>query len=246
MGLIKTKGIVIGVANSSDNDKVLTVLTPDLGKITVFSKGAKKTKNTLLNCTEYLAFSDMIIFKSPNDTYSLNSAEIIELFYNVRIDVEKLLYVSTITKIIYDVTQENQSSEQVLQLLLNTIYILSETDKNLDLILLTFELRLLALIGFLPKISKCVSCDEKVTIDMDKFYFSIRDDGIKCSACARSDKGAIELSKTSFSALIYILSCDAKKLFSFEVPNESIEELRILAQIYLSEKLEKEYKVQKF
>ena len=48
MGLIKTKGIVIGVANSSDNDKVLTVLTPDLGKITLFSKGAKKTKNTLL------------------------------------------------------------------------------------------------------------------------------------------------------------------------------------------------------
>ena len=30
MGIIKTKGIVIKVANSSDNDKVLTVLTPDL------------------------------------------------------------------------------------------------------------------------------------------------------------------------------------------------------------------------
>lgn len=246
MGLIKTKGIVIGVANSSDNDRILTVLTPDLGKISVFCKGAKKSKNALLSCSEYLAFSDMIIFKSPNDTYSLNSAEIIELFYNVRVDIEKLSYVSTITKIIYDVTQENQSSEQVLQLLLNTIYVLSETDKNLDLILLTFELRLLALIGFMPKISKCVSCEDKVTTAMDKFYFSIRDDGVKCSACAKSDKGAIELSKTSFSALIYILSCEAKKLFSFEVPKESIEELRLLSQIYLTEKLEKEYKVQKY
>ena len=92
---------------------------------------------------------------------------------------------------------------------------LSETDKNLDLILLIFQLRLLALIGFLPKISKCVVCDEKITNTMEKFYFSIRDDGVKCSACAKSDKGAIELNKTSFSALIYILSCDAKKLFSF-------------------------------
>lgn len=246
MGLIKTKGIVIGVANSSDNDRILTVLTPDLGKISVFCKGAKKSKNALLSCSEYLAFSDMIIFKSPNDTYSLNSAEIIELFYNVRIDIEKLSYVSTITKIIYDVTQENQSCEQVLQLLLNTIYVLSETDKSLDLILLTFELRLLALIGFMPKISKCVSCEDKVTTAMDKFYFSIRDDGVKCSACAKSDKGALELSKTSFSALIYILSCEAKKLFSFEVPKESIEELRLLSQIYLTEKLEKEYKVQKY
>lgn len=246
MGLIKTKGIVISVANSSDNDKVLTVLTPDMGKISVFCKGAKKTKNALLNCSEYLAFSDMIIFKSPNDTYSLNSAEIIELFYNVRIDIEKLSYASTITKIIYDVTGENQPSGQVLQLLLNTIYTLSETKKDLDLILLTFELRLLALIGFLPKISRCVSCGKTITEDMENFYFSIRDDGIKCTACAKVDKGAIELDKTSFSALIYILSCDAKKLFAFEIPQKSIEELRILAQIYLTEKLEKEYKVQKY
>lgn len=246
MGLIKTKGIVISVANSSDNDRVLTILTPDLGKISVFCKGAKKSKNALLSCTEYLAFSDMIIFKSPNDTYSLNSAEIIELFYNVRIDIEKLSYASTITKIIYDVTQENQRSDQVLQLLLNTIYMLSETEKNLDLILLTFELRLLALIGFLPKISKCVICEKSVTEDMEKFYFSIRDDGIKCPICAKMDKGVIELNKTSFAALIYILSCDAKKLFSFDVPKGSIEELRVLSQIYLTEKLEKEYKVQKY
>lgn len=32
MGLIKTKGIVIGSANSKDNDKMLTVLTADLRK----------------------------------------------------------------------------------------------------------------------------------------------------------------------------------------------------------------------
>ena len=30
MGIIKTKGIVTKVANSSENDKVLTVLTADL------------------------------------------------------------------------------------------------------------------------------------------------------------------------------------------------------------------------
>ena len=63
MGLIKTKGIVIGVANSADNDKVLTILTPDLGKISVFCKGAKKTKGALLNSTEYLAFSEFIFNK---------------------------------------------------------------------------------------------------------------------------------------------------------------------------------------
>lgn len=246
MGLIKTKGIVIGVANSADNDKVLTMLTPDLGKISVFCRGAKKSKNTLLNATEYLSFSEIIIYKSSNDNYSINSAEVIEVFYNLRTDIEKLNYATTISKIIYDVTQENEPAPQVLQLFLNTLYVLSETDKNMDLVLSIFEIRLLAIIGFLPNVARCSNCGLPMTEDMNDFYFSIKDDGVKCEICQRLDKGIIHLSKTAFSALIYILSCDSKKLYSFEIPEEAISELKLLTKIYTAQKLEKEYNVQKY
>ncbi len=246
MGLIKTKGIVIAVANSADNDKVLTVLTSDIGKISVFCKGAKKNKSTFLNVSEYLAFSDMILYKSANDNYSLNSGEVIELFYSLRTDIEKLNYATVMTKIIYDVVQENQYSEEILSLLLNSLYVLAETEKNLDLILSIFEIRLLALLGFAPRVNYCVTCKEPMLESMEEFYFSIKDDGVKCKACAKVDKGAIRLSKTSFSALIYILNAESKKLFSFEIPQEAIEELRILAQLYTTEKLEKEYRVVRY
>lgn len=246
MGLIKTKGIVIGVANSADHDKVLTVLTPDLGKISVFCRGAKKNKNTLLNATEYLAFSELILYKSTNDHYSINSAEVIEVFYNLRIDIDKLNYATTVSKIIYDVTQENEPAGQVLSLFLNTLYVLSETDKNKDLILSIFELRLLAIIGFLPNVARCVHCGTPMLEDMNDFYFSIKEDGVKCEICQRLDKGIIHLSKTAFSALIYVLSCDSKKLFSFEIPQEAIDEIRILTKIYTMQKLEKEYSVMQY
>lgn len=246
MGLIKTKGIVIGVANSADNDKILTILTPDLGKISVFCKGAKKTKGALLNSTEYLAFSEIIIYKSANDNYSINSAEVIEIFYNLRTDIEKLNYATTISKIIYDVTQENEPAVEILQLFLNTLYVLSETNKDMDLVLSIFELRLLALVGFLPNVARCVNCGAQMTENMKDFYFSIKDDGVKCEICKRLDKGVLNLSKTTFSALIYVLSCESKKIFSFEIPQEAIEELKLLAQIYIAQKLEKEYLVQKY
>lgn len=246
MGLIKTKGIVIGIANSADNDKVLTILTPDLGKISAFCKGAKKTKSALLNSTEYLSFSELIIYKSTNDNYSINSAEVIEVFYNLRTDIEKLNYATTISKIIFDVTQENEPASQILQLFLNTLFILSESEKNMDLVLSIFEIRLLAIIGFLPSVARCTSCGNPMTEDMNDFYFSIKDDGMKCEICKRLDKGALHLSKTAFSALIYILSCDSKKLFSFEIPEDAINELKLLAQIYTTQKLDKEYLVQKY
>jgi len=246
MGLIKTKGIVIGVANSADHDKVLTILTPDLGKISVFCRGAKKNKNALLNATEYLAFSELILYKSVNENYSINSAEVIEVFYNLRIDIEKLNYATTISKIVYDVTQENEPAVQVLQLFLNTLFVLSETEKNKDLILSIFEIRLLAIIGFLPNVARCIHCGTPMLEEMNDFYFSIKDDGVKCEICQRLDKGIIHLSKTAFSALIYVLSCDSKKLYSFEIPQEAIDEIKLLTRIYTTQKLEKEYSVMKY
>jgi DNA repair protein RecO (recombination protein O) len=216
------------------------------GKISAFYRSAKKSKSSTLNSSEFLAFCDFILYKSPNDNYSINSAEVIELFYNLRTDIEKLSYAVTISKIIYDVTDENIPAEDVLQLFLNTLYVISETDKNLDLVYSIFQIRLLALLGFVPQISECVSCEKKITEDMERFYFSIKDDGIKCENCGKLDKGAISLSKTSFSALIYSLSCDAKKLYSFEIPDDAIAELTILAKIYTTQKLEKEYLVQKY
>ena len=92
-----------------------------------------------------------MLYKSSN-TYSINSCEIIEAFYNIRTDLDKLNYASYITKIINDITTENQNTYKVLQLFLNTLYMISETDKNLSLISSVFILRLLTIIGFRPNI----------------------------------------------------------------------------------------------
>ncbi len=72
--------------------------------------------------------------------------EPIEVFYNVRTDLDKLQYAAHIAKIVEDVTNENDVSYNILQLLLNTIYTISETDIDKELILAIFKLRLLSLI----------------------------------------------------------------------------------------------------
>lgn len=74
-------------------------------------------------------------------------------------------------------------------------------------------------------------------------HFSIKDNGIKCSACSKQDKGAIKISEVVYTAILYILSSEPKKIFSFEIPEEAINELKLISKIYVTEKLEKEYKV---
>ena len=189
--------------------------------------------------TQFLCFGEYLLYKSSN-TYSMNSCETIEVFYNIRTDLDKLNYASYITKIINDITTENQNTYKVLQLYLNTLYMISETDKNLSLINSIFILRLLSIIGFRPNIDECIECKEK---DGAKYYFSFRDSGFKCQECSKQDNGAIEISNTTKDAIRYIILSSAKKIFSFEVPEDSIKELEIISKIYLQEKLEKEYKL---
>ncbi len=244
MGLIKTKGIVTKIVNYSDNDKIITLITADQGKIQVFCKGAQRVKNSVLACTEFLAFSEFVLYEGKGDMYNFSSADIIEVFYNLRIDVEKLSYATTMAQIINDVCQEGELGYKKLQLFLNTLYVLSETEKELDFVYSGFRIRLLAILGFIPKLALCTTCNQNA-IDIENKFFSIKDNGVKCDICARLDKGAIKISEVTYTSLVYILSSDAKKIFSFEIPANDLEELKLVAQIYTNEKLEKEYKVMK-
>ncbi len=171
--------------------------------------------------------------------YTINSSDTIEMFYNLRTDLDKLKYAVHITKIIQDVTNENENSYKILQLYLNTLYMLSETDKDPDFILSIFKIKLLCFLGFKPRIEECTSCKTKENLK----YFSIRDNGFKCEACHKQDKSSIAMSQSTAISIKYIITAPAKKLFSFELKNDSLKELELISKVYLNEKLEKEYKL---
>lgn len=238
MRTVKTKGIIIAEKVMSDFDKMLTILTPNMGKIECVAKGSRRPKSLLMAGTQFLCFGDYMLYKG-GENYSMNSCETIELFYNIRTDLDKLKEAVYITKIINDVTTENQNNYKILQLYLNTLYVISNTDKDLEFVTSIFRLRLLSIIGYRPEIEECKTCKEKENLTK----FSIRDNGFKCTACGKQDKGAIDMSETTKDAIRYIILSDAKKIYSFQVPKESIEELKIISKLYLTEKLEKEYKM---
>jgi DNA repair protein RecO (recombination protein O) len=234
MSVFKTKGIVLLESNMGDNDKMLTILTPN-GKIGCSAKGAKRPKSNLMAGTQYLCFGEFSLYKSAS-SYTINIAEPIEIFYNVRLDIDKLTYASKVTKLVNEVTDENQNTYRVLQLTLNTIYMFSESDKELDFIYSIFKMRLLSIIGFKPVIEGCSTCNEKKVS-----YFSLKDNGFKCEACGKQDKGAIKLSDTTIKAIRYIIRSDAKKIYSFDLSDENKAQLKMVAKLYLNKCLDKEF-----
>lgn len=238
MGIIKTKGIILSESKMNDYDKMLTILTPN-GKIGCAAKGARRPKSLLMAGTQFLCFGEYLLYQGAN-SYHMNSCDTIELFYPIRTDLDKLKYASHATKIINDVTDENQNTYKILQLFLNTLYMISQTDKDLDFIISVFKLRLLCLLGFMPEIHKCTQCKTQENLN----YFSLKDNGFKCEHCGKVDKGAIQLSDSTKTAIQYIVLAEAKKIFSFIIPEENLKELNLIIKLYFNEKLEREYKLE--
>ena len=239
MANIKINGIVIAENNMGDYDKMLTVLTPNFGKISCVAKGARRPQSALLAGTQLFCFGEYMMYKGTN-TYHINSCETIEIFYNIRTDLDKLKYAIHINKIIQDITEENENCYRILQLYLNTLYTISETDKNLDLVISVFKMRLLSILGYTPRIMESTKCKEKDNLTK----FSIRDNGFKCEACGRQDKSAIDMSESTKNAIKYVITAPPKKLFSFNLKDEGLEEFKLISKIYFNEKLEKEYKIE--
>lgn len=239
MANLKLNGIVIAENNMGDYDKMLTILTPNYGKISCVAKGARRPRSALLAGTQLFCFGEYLMYKGTN-TYHINSCEIIEIFYNLRTDLDKLKYAIHINKIIQDVTEENENCYRILQLFLNTLYTISETDKDKEFVVSVFKLRLLCVLGFMPRVLKCTSCKEEQNLTK----FSIRDNGFKCEACGRQDKSSIDMSESTKNAIKYTISAPPKKIYSFNLKDEGLKEYKLITKIYFDEKLEKEYKIE--
>ncbi len=239
MATTKISGIVLAENNMGDYDKMLTMLTPNFGKISCTAKGARRPKSSLLAGTQLFCFGEYLMYKGTS-TYHINSCEIIEMFYKIRTDLDKLKYAIHINKIIIDVTEENENCFNILQLLLNTLYTISETDKSLELTLSIFKMRLLCILGFTPRILSCTNCKEKEKIK----YFSIKDNGFKCEKCGKQDKSSIEISESTKNAIKYVVTAPSKKIYSFNLKDNALKEFDLIANIYFNQKMEKEYKLE--
>ncbi len=230
MNLIKVKGIVIKEVTYKENDKIITLITDSLGKISCIARGAKKTNSPLLAGTQYLVYSDFVLYKSKN-FYYVNSVESINTFYKLRVDFDKLDSIFQITRILNSVTDENQDTSDILKLFVNTIYIIDKTEskEKVKIIIATFKIKLFQFLGFTPRIDECVNCRKK--LEEDVCYYDYVNNNFYCSNCLNEDKRRyIKLSKATVTAIKYVILSNVNKIFSFELksPNDYI----LFGQVY--------------
>lgn len=236
MGYLKTSGLVINEINTGEADRIITIFTKNDGKLSAIARNSKKSGNRISSGTQLLCFSDFMMFKGK-ELYNVTSCEIICSFYELSHDIVKLTYVSHILEIVNDTVQESQNYYRVLRLLLNVLYLLSDTKKDAELIIRIFEMRLMKYLGYLPEMRTCSVCGK----EHENEFFSFDKCGLICINCISNEERYFPISQGCKMAIKKILFSNHKDIFSFNVSDEVKMELGKISSRYLNERLEKNY-----
>lgn len=238
MGLYKTSGIVIKQVNYGEADKILTILTRNYGKIQAIAKGARKTKNRFLACTQLFCYSDFIYYQGRNMAH-INQCELRESFFKLRMNLEKLTYSSYVIELINAATQENEKEEKLFLLLIHTLnYLANNSQIDADLIVLTFQIKLMALTGYAPHLTDCVSCGKEL---QGNFRMSNKLGGLICPNCMKMDPYAMTITKEGQEILFFGLHQPLSKLAQLQKSKNTIQQLQRIMNHYVSTYLEKTF-----
>ncbi len=236
------RGIVLRSVDTKEADKILTVLTAQLGKVPVVAKGARSRRSRVTAATELLSYAEMTLSESRGYQY-LTEASPLAHFRGLRQDVTLLSLGSYFAELTDAVSYENIPAADVLSLLLNALYALSELRRPQLLVKAAFECKLMALSGFEPLLTACAVCGAAEpaapTLDVSSGL-------LRCGTCPKSGGLSVPLTPAVLAAMRYVLYGDPKRLYSFSLPPEELTILSQAAEAYTAAQIERSFPTLRF
>ena len=239
---ITTTGLVLRETLYKESSKLLTVLTADLGKISVLAKGARRRGSKTAASTQLLACSEMTLFEGKNG-YTLTESRCIELFEGLRTDLALLSLGSYFAEVLETVSQEDSHDPELLSLGLNSLFALSEGKRPKELIKAAFEMRCACLSGFLPAAECCAVCGRP---DIQEPRLDLTEGLLYCKSCREGTGTEAELCDASLMALRHVVSAEPKKIFSFTLTGAGEARFRKACEEYLLTQLDRGFKTLDF
>ena len=230
---LKTDGLVVRQVNYKDNDQILTVLTKEHGLMTLKARGVRSRSSRLKGACQLLAYSEFTVFENRG-FHTINEANAIQMFPELRTDIELLSLASYFAQVAEVLSQEDMPNPELLSLTLNALYALCRRLCTPELVKAAFELRAACLGGYTPQLSGCAVCG-----DPEPDRFDVRGGILCCASCSAGEGLRLPVSPGSLAAMRYLVSCDAKRLFSFRLEGRAVKELCDLAETYLQTQLER-------
>lgn len=237
MAQIVTNAVVLRRADYRENDRMLTLFSPTLGRVDALCRGCRRQKSPLMAASEVFCAGEYVLY-SAGDRMTVVSCQVQDTFYPLRSDFDRLAHGMYCLELCAAAVQPDEENERLFMLLLRSLahlaYSENVTPKRVTTV---FLMGLTSLIGFRPHVGRCAKCAMPIAPivprgqekDAPIAYFSPEHGGVLCHHC-----GAGENCRLTADALGSLQAIMRRGILTLEeeaeIPDALFEALRKMAE----------------
>ena len=218
MKTIKVRALVLREYEAGESDKRLLLLCKEHGRIMAYARGARKPSSKFMAASQLFTYADFVLAMG-NGFYSVTQAEVIESFYSLRQDYDRLMTACSVVELCEKTVWDNINCDVLLQLALKTLSHLSKGKLPHLQVYCVFLHRFLMFHGIWPRVQSCIVCNAPAT--ESNFLCP---EGLVCDK--HKPPAAISISTAAITALQFIQNSDLAQSFMFNAHENVISELK--------------------
>jgi DNA repair protein RecO (recombination protein O) len=146
-----TTGIILSRTDYGEADRILTILTPDHGKLRLMARGVRRIKSKLAGGIELFSTSDITYIEGKGEIGTLISTRLLRYYSNIVKDIDRVQLGYELIKLLNKATEDHPEAEY-FALLEQGFAALDDPDINLELIRAWFSAQLLRQAGHSPNL----------------------------------------------------------------------------------------------
>jgi DNA repair protein RecO (recombination protein O) len=177
--LYRTEAVVIKRLNYGEADKILTLYTPQFGKIRAIAKGVRRLTSRFGGNMELLTHTKLMLAKGRNLDI-VTQCESINSFEHIREDLNRISQSYYIIELLDRSTEDESENQPLFNLLVETLGLMAG-DCDPEIAVRRYEILLLEQLGYRPQLMECAHC--RKTLEQEVNYFSPEAGGMLCPAC---------------------------------------------------------------
>jgi DNA repair protein RecO (recombination protein O) len=216
--IYRTEAIILRRTDLSEADRILTLYTPQWGKLRGIAKGIRRPASKLRGHLELFTRSKLMMARGRNLDV-ITGAETTDAFHGLRDEhpdaLERIGIAYYLTELLDRFTEDGVENRAVWDLLVAAMRALSD-GVNPTIIARHFELRLLGYLGYQPNLDTCAGCDEPLEPVENRYSFELG--GVLCPECRSQDPAAEPLSVNALKFLRLLAREDARTVARLRIP----------------------------
>jgi len=240
--IYRSEAIVLRRSDFGEADRLLTVLTPHLGKLRLLAKGARKPTSRKAGHLELFTRTQLLVARGRNLDI-ITQAQTIEPHRALRSDLWRMSHAYYVAELVDRFSEEQSENKMLYQLLCDVLDWICESS-DLALTMRFFELHMLSLVGYRPQLFECPRCG--TSLEPVTNYFSADAGGVLCPRCGETRRGLRAISVPALKVLRYLQTQSYAQCAALRLRSSTHAEMEELMRHYLVYTLERQLKSVEF